>query len=167
MKWNNKFNYPKSSRSIENGMRKYLFDDEKLPSVTSILQATKSEEDKAALENWKQRVGYAEANKVKTTASNRGTNLHSYIEDFLRGRINESFFESNEQYKSMAKEIIDKGIKGKLEEIYGMETTLYYPEKYAGTADLIGIYEGKQCCLDFKQSNRLKRKNIFKIIFYN
>ena len=58
MIWNNKFNYPKSSRSIENGMRKYLFDDEKLSSVTSILQATKSEEDKAALENWKQRVGY-------------------------------------------------------------------------------------------------------------
>ena len=41
MIWNNKFNYPKSSRSIENGMRKYLFDDEKLQSVTSILQATK------------------------------------------------------------------------------------------------------------------------------
>ena len=66
MIWNNKFNYPKSSRSFENGMRKYLFDDEKLPSVTSILQATKSEEDKAALENWKQRVGYKEANKIKT-----------------------------------------------------------------------------------------------------
>ena len=95
MKWNNKFNYPKSSRSIENGMRKYLFDDEKLPSVTSILQATKSEEDKAALENWKQRVGYKEANKIKTEASSRGTSMHSYIEDFLRGRINESFFESN------------------------------------------------------------------------
>ena len=42
--------------------------------------------------------------------------MHSYIEDFLRGRINESFFESNEQYKNMAKEIIDKGINGKLEE---------------------------------------------------
>ena len=53
MNWNNKFNYPKSSRSIEDGMRKYLFDDEKLPSVTSILQATKSDEDKAALENIK------------------------------------------------------------------------------------------------------------------
>ena len=116
MKWNNKFNYPKSSSSIENGMRKYLFDDEKLPSVTSILQATKSDEDKAALENWKQRVGYTEANKIKNEASNRGTSLHSYIEDFLRGRINESFFESNENYKNMAKEIIDKGIKGKLEE---------------------------------------------------
>ena len=157
MKWNNKFNYPKSSRSIENGMRKYLFDDEKLPSVTSILQATKSDEDKAALENWKQRVGHKEANKIKTEASSRGTSMHSYIEDFLRGRINESFFESNEQYKNMAKEIIDKGIKGKLEEIFGMEATLYYPEKYAGTADLVGIYQGKEAIIDFKQANKPKK----------
>ena len=157
MKWNNKFNYPKSSRSIENGMRKYLFDDEKLPSVTSILQATKSDEDKAALENWKQRVGYKEANKIKTEASSRGTSMHSYIEDFLRGRINESFFESNEQYKNMAKEIIQKGLKGKLEEIYGMEETLYYPNKYAGTADLVGVYQGKEAIIDFKQSNKPKK----------
>ena len=157
MKWNNKFNYPKSSRSIENGLRKYLFGDEKLPSVTSILQATKSEEDKASLENWKERVGHKEANKIKNEASSRGTSMHSYIEDFLRGRINESFFESNEQYKNMAKEIIEKGIKGKLEEIYGMETTLHYPEKYAGTADLVGIYQGRETIIDFKQANRPKK----------
>ncbi len=157
MKWNNKFNYPKSSRSVENGMRKYLFDNEKLPSVTSILQATKSEEDKAALENWKQRVGHKEANKIKTEASSRGTSMHSYIEDFLRGRINESFFESNEQYKNMAKEIINKGIKGKLEEIFGIETTLHYPKKYAGTADLVGVYQGKEAIIDFKQANKPKK----------
>ena len=157
MKWNNKFNYPKSSRSIENGMRKYLFGDEKLPSVTSILQATKSEEDKASLENWKQRVGHKEANKIKTEASSRGTSMHSFIEDFLRNRINESFFESNEQYKNMAKEIIDKGIKGKLEEIYGMEATIHYPEKYAGTADLVGVYQGKEAIIDFKQANKPKK----------
>jgi len=157
MKWNNKFNYPKSSRSIENGMRKYLFDDEKLPSVTSILQVTKSEEDKAALENWKQRVGNAEAKRIKNEASNRGTSMHSYIEDFLKGRINESFFESNENYKNMAKEIIEKGIKGKLEEIYGIETTLHYPEKYAGTADLVGVYQGKESIIDFKQANKPKK----------
>ncbi len=157
MKWNNKFNYPKSSRSIENGLRKYLFGDDKLPSVTSILSLTKSEEDKASLELWRQRVGHKEANKIKTEASNRGTSMHSYIEDFLRGRVNESFFESNEKYKNMAKEIINKGIKGKLDEIYGMETTLYYPGKYAGTADLVGIYNKKETIIDFKQSNKPKK----------
>ena len=157
MKWHNKFSYPKSSRSIEDGLRKYLFGEEKLPSVTSILQATKSEEDKAALENWKQRVGTQQANKIKTEASNRGTSMHSYIEDFLKGRINKSFFESNEQYKNMAKEIIDKGIKGKLDEIYGMETTLYYPEKYAGTADMVCVYQGQEAIIDFKQANKPKK----------
>ncbi len=118
MKWNNKFTYPKSSRSLKNGFRHYLFDNNKLPSVTSILQATKSEEDKAALENWKQRVGHAEANKIKNEASSRGSSMHLHIENFLKNRINNSFFEENEQYKNMAKEIINKGIKGKLEEIY-------------------------------------------------
>ena len=157
MKWNNKFNYPKFSRSKEDGLRKYLLGDEKLPSVTSILQATKSEEDKAALENWKQRVGYKEANKIKTEASSRGTSMHSYIEDFLRGRINETFFESNEQYKNMAKEIIQKGITGRLNEVYGMEETLYYPDQYAGTADMIAVYEGKDVIVDFKQANKIKK----------
>ena len=92
MKWNNKYNYPKSSRSNEDGFRKYLFGDKKLPSVTSILAATKSEEDKASLELWKQRVGYKEANRIKTEASSRGSSMHSYIEDYLKGRVNESFF---------------------------------------------------------------------------
>ena len=108
MKWNNKFNYPKSSRSIEGGLRKYLFGEEKLPSVTSVLNATKSEEDKISLELWKKRVGYTEANKIKNEASSRGTSMHSYIEQYLQGRVNLSFFESSEQYKNMAKEIIDK-----------------------------------------------------------
>ena len=157
MIWSNKFNYPKSVRSIEDGLRKYFLNDSKLPSVTSILQATKSEEEKASLENWKKRVGYAEANKIKNEASNRGTSMHSYLEDFLKGRANESFFESNEKYKNMAKEIIEKGIRGKLEVIYGMGSTLHYPNKYAGTADLIGIYQGKEAIIDFKQANKPKK----------
>jgi len=165
MEWNNKFTYPKSSRSIENGFRKYLFGEEKLPSVTSVLNATKSEEDKISLELWKKRVGYAEANKIKNEASSRGTSLHSYLEDFLRGRINESFFESNEQYKNMAKEIIDKGIKDKLTEIWGIETTLHYPKKYAGTADLVGIYLGREAIIDFKQANKPKKEDYIQDYF--
>ena len=165
MKWNNKFIYPKSSRSIEDGYRKYSLGKEKLPSVTTILSATKSEEEKAALANWKERVGFKEANRIKTEASSRGTSMHSYIEDYLRGRINESFFESNEQYKNMAKEIIEKGIDSKLDEIYGIEETLYYPEQYAGTADLIGIYQGNDVVIDFKQSNKPKKTDYIQDYF--
>ncbi len=165
MKWNNKFNYPKSSRSIEDGYRKYLLGENKLPSVTTILSATKSEEEKAALANWKERVGIKEANRIKTEASSRGTSMHSYIEDYLKGRINESFFESNEQYKNMAKEIIQKGIIGRLNEVYGMEETLYYPDQYAGTADMIALYEGKDVIVDFKQSNKPKKTDYIQDYF--
>ena len=165
MKWSNKFIYPKSTRSIEDGYRKYFLGEEKLPSVTTILSATKSEEEKAAIKNWQERVGFKEANRIKTEASSRGTSMHSYIEDYLRGRINESFFESNEQYKNMAKEIIEKGINNKLDEIYGMEETIYYPEQYAGTADLIGIYQGKDVIIDFKQSNKPKKTDYIQDYF--
>ena len=75
MKWNNKFNYPKSTRSIEDGYRKYSLGEEKLPSVTTILSATKTEEEKAALANWRVRVGFKEANRIKTEASSRGTSM--------------------------------------------------------------------------------------------
>ena len=165
MIWNNKFIYAKSTRSIEDGYRKYFLGEEKLPSVTTILSATKSEEEKAAIKNWQARVGFKEANRIKTEASSRGTSMHSYIEDYLRGRINESFFESNEQYKNMAKEIIEKGIDNKLDEIYGVEETLYYPEQYAGTADLIGIYQGNDVVIDFKQSNKPKKTDYIQDYF--
>ena len=165
MKWNNKFIYPKSTRSIEDGYRKYSLGEEKLPSVTTILSATKSEEEKAAIKNWQERVGFKEANRIKTEASSRGTSMHSYIEDYLRGRINESFFETNEQYKIMAKEIINKGLNKRLEEIYGIEETVYYPDQYAGTADLLGKMDGVDVCCDFKQANRPKKTDYIQDYF--
>ena len=57
----------------------------------------------------------------------------------------------------MAKEIIDHGLKNRLEEIWGVECTLYYPDKYAGTADCVGVYEGRETIIDFKQSNKPKK----------
>ena len=147
MKWNKKYDYPKSSRATVDGIRRYLLGENKLPSVTSILDATKSEEDKAALANWRERTGLKEAEAITKAASSRGSQMHNYLESFLLGRENLSFFEDNEQYKLMAKEIIDKGLTNRLEEIWGTECTLYYPEKYAGTADCVGVYEGKELSL--------------------
>ena len=69
MKWNTKFSYPKSTRSLINGSRHYSLDGSSLPSVTTILSATKSEEDKAAILAWKQRVGSVEAERIKKEAN--------------------------------------------------------------------------------------------------
>ncbi len=165
MIWNNKFSYPRTNRTIEDGVRKYEVNNEKLPSVTSVLSATKSTEELASLELWRQRVGTENANKIKNEASTRGSALHSYIEDFLRGRINESFFESNEQYKSMANQIITNGIKGRLTEIWGVECNLYYPKKFGGQADIVGIYDGIESILDLKQSNKPKKESYIQDYF--
>ena len=157
MKWNKKYNYPSSTRAIEDGIRRYNLEGKKLPSVTSILDQTKSEEDKAALANWRERIGFKEAAEITKSASNRGSMMHNYLESFLLGRENLSFFEENEKYKIMAEEIIEKGLNNRLEEIWGVECTLFYPDKYAGTADCVGIYDGKETIIDFKQSNKPKK----------
>ena len=157
MKWNNKFNYPKSSRSIENGLRKYLIDGEKLPSVTSVIDFTKSAEDKAGIANWRERTGEALANKIQKDAANRGGKMHAFIEQYLLGQLNQSLFEKNEQYQKMAEIIIKQGIDGRLKEVWGVEATLTYPQKYGGTADLLGIFDHKESVIDFKNSLKLKK----------
>ena len=159
MIWNNKFSYPKSMRSMVSGSRMYAVNQEKLPSVTSILQATQSEEKKASLANWKARVGTTEANRIKNDASSRGTSMHSFLEKYLLGQLNlELLEEEDNKSKKMADEIIEQGIKNKLSEIWGTEATLYYPGNYAGTCDACGVYEGQETIIDFKQSNKPKKE---------
>ena len=165
MEWNNKFIYPKSTRSIINGSRHYNLDGSNLPSVTTILKATQSEEDKAGIAAWKERVGHKEAERIKNEASSRGSSMHSYIEQFLLGKFNLDLLEENNKSKKMATEIIDNGLKNKLSEIWGAEATVYYPGKYAGTADCIGIYEEKETILDFKQSNKPKKEEYIEDYF--
>tara|TARA_Y100001970_G_C13793006_1_gene631232 strand:- start:229 stop:696 length:468 start_codon:yes stop_codon:yes gene_type:complete len=91
--------------------------------------------------------------------------MHSYIEQFLLGKFNLDLLEDDNKSKKMASEIIDNGLKNKLSEIWGAEAIVYYPGKYAGTADCIGIYEGKESILDFKQSNKPKKEEFISDYF--
>jgi genome maintenance exonuclease 1 len=58
----------------------------------------------------------------------------------------------------MADEIINKGLKNRLAEFWGLEVTLFYPELYAGATDVVGVYDGAEAIVDFKQSNKPKRR---------
>ena len=160
-----KFTYPSSKKSIINGSRHYSINSFQLPSVTSIISFTRSEEDKAGLAAWKERVGHKEAERIKNEASSRGSAMHFFLEKYLLGKLNAELIEEENQAKKMAEEIIEKGIKNKLTEIWGVETTLYYPNKYAGTADCIGIYEEKESIIDFKQSNKPKKEEYIEDYF--
>ena len=155
-KWNKQFNYPASVRSLIKDERHYAIGDTKLPSVTTILSATQSEEKKASLEKWKARVGQQEADNIKNQAATRGTNMHSHLEYHLNGQGLLDLSDGGQVARSMAQTIIDKGL-GDLEEIWGNEVTLYYPDLYAGQTDLVGIYQGRESIIDFKQSNKPKK----------
>ena len=159
MKWNKKFNYPKSIRSLKEGKRNYEIEEEKtsLPSVTTILSATESDEKKDAIAKWKERVGERAAEEVKNTAATRGTAMHSYLEYHIAGQGLLDLTERGVEAKQMAQMIIDKGF-GDLNEIWGSECVLYYPELYAGQTDLCGVYMERESIIDFKQSNKPKRE---------
>jgi len=157
MKWNKLYEYPKSVRSLINDQRHYDVGNEKLPSVTTILSATESEEKKQAIAKWKARVGAVEAERVKNTAATRGTSMHSYLEHYIAGEGLLDLTESGVEAQKMAETIRDKGFS-ELEEIWGSECVLYYPELYAGQTDLCGIYQGRESIIDFKQSNKPKKE---------
>ena len=157
-KWNKKFDYPASIRSLVNDQRHYEIGQEKLPSVTTILQATQSAEKKAILSKWRQNVGENKAEEIKNEAANRGTIMHRILEGYLLGQNHADFSDLGQQAGSMANVILESGIRGQLEEIWGSEITVYYPGLYAGATDLAGIYNGRESIIDFKQSNKPKRK---------
>ena len=85
MQWNKKFNYPPSVRSLIDNQRHYDIYGDKLPSVTTILQATQSAEKKASLLKWKQKVGDNEADRIRDDAAARGTIMHRIIEGYVTG----------------------------------------------------------------------------------
>ena len=143
-------------RSLVKDERHYEVGSSKLPSVTTILAATQSDEKRASLEAWKNKVGGIEAERIKNTAATRGTAMHSYLEMHLNGENLLDLTIEGLAARSMAETIIKQGL-GDLQEIYGNEVVLYYPELYAGQTDLVGVYQNRDSIVDFKQSNKPKR----------
>jgi len=155
MEWNRKYNYPTSTRALFNGKRHYQVNNERLPSVTSILSATMPLEKREGLKRWENKVGKKQAQIIKKEAGTRGTSLHEILEKWVKGKLNLDLLGYNTREKLMADEIIENGLKNKLNVIWGCEETLYFPEKYAGAADVIaGDYEGKSCIIDFKNASK-------------
>jgi genome maintenance exonuclease 1 len=155
-----KFKYKTLERATVDGSRKYATPDgEKLPSVTTILDATKSEESKQALANWRRRVGHAKAQEITTEAAGRGTRMHKWLEDYIKtGVIGEPGSNPYSiQSHLMARSIIDQGLS-KCNEFWGTEVSLYFPKIYAGTTDLVGLHEGSESIMDHKQTNKPKKR---------
>ena len=151
-----KYNYADLKKQ-DGATRLYLTPDgESLPSVTSILGKTK---DKSFLKQWRARVGEKNAEKIIADSAQIGTALHLYIEHYVNEHAYKDLTDIGIQAGKMAQVIIDhdQGLK-KVSEVWGSEVHLYYPGKYAGTTDMIGVYDGRPTIIDFKQTNSPKKR---------
>ena len=153
IKHNDKYTYVDATRIEEHGSRLYDVNGSRLPSVTTLLGATKNQQ---FLKEWKAKVGEQEAERIKNLSSRRGTSMHKFLEHHVLGTGYDDLTELGQKAKAMADKVIEVGL-APVEEYYGSEVTLYYPGLYAGSTDLVCIHNGKDTVVDFKQSNTPKR----------
>ena len=156
MKKNDKYQYisGKQITDPDTGKRVYEISSYRLPSVTTILGATKNQE---FLKQWKAKVGEKRAEEIKNLSSRRGTAMHKFIESYVDGVGYDDLTGLGQEAKAMAQKVIDVGL-APVEEYYGSEVTLYYPGLYAGSTDLVCSHNGLDTIIDFKQSNRPKKE---------
>lgn len=153
-----KFQY-KSCKQINDPVtrkRTYLTPDgESLPSVTTILSATK---DMTALNEWRNRIGHEKAQQITTEAAGVGTAMHSNLERYIAGMQRQPGNNPvHVQANKMANEIIKNGLS-QVNEVWAMEQSLYFPGLYSGTTDLIAVYKGNPSVCDYKQTNKPKKE---------
>jgi genome maintenance exonuclease 1 len=157
MKLKNIYKYPRTVREMVEGQRHYILNKEKLPSVTTVLSATQSAEKRESLAKWRERVGEAEATRIVDSAGARGTAMHKILEKYVLGEGYLDETTVGKQAHNMALQVIQSGLSN-VTEYYGTECTLYYPGLYAGQTDLVAIHKGEDAIIDFKQTNKPKRR---------
>ena len=151
-----KYPYGELSRVTKDKKRHYETPDgRQVPSVTTVLSTTK---DMTHLHAWRKRIGAAKAQQITTESANIGTVMHRSLEKHVKGEDRKPGSNLIQQKAHiMANVIIDNGLND-VSEVWGSEVSLYYPELYAGTTDLVGVYKGEPAIMDFKQARRLKKK---------
>jgi len=163
--WENKYSYGNYFRDDDNGPRTYKVGEKKVPSVTTILNATQSPEKKASLDAWSERVGHQEAQRIMIDASTRGTEMHYVLEQYINGKGYFNLSKKGAQARLMAHRLIEDGL-GPLTKVFGSEVNLAYEDQWAGSTDLVAIYDGKPSIIDFKQSNKPKREEYITDYYY-
>ena len=153
-----KFQYKACKQVNDPVTRKRVYltpDGESLPSVTTILSATK---DMTHLNEWKKRIGEEKAQQIVTEASGVGTAMHSNLERFICGLQRQPGNNPvHVKANAMADVIINHGLS-KVNEVWAMEQSLYFPGLYSGTTDLVAVYKDNPCIADYKQTNKPKKE---------
>ena len=155
IKKHKKYNYIQGKQLTDpgTGTRVYDIDNYRLPSVTTILGATKN---KQFLKDWIAKKGEKEAERIKNHSSSRGTCMHKFLEHYILGTGCVDLTAIGQEARPMADKIIEIGL-APVEEWYGSEVMLHYPGLYAGSTDLVCLHNGMETIVDFKQANHPKK----------
>jgi len=126
---------------------------QKYPSVTTVLSKTK---DQTHLNQWRKRIGYAQADKITRQAGSRGTATHLLCEKLV---LNEPIDLTKEMPISVH---LFKQLKSFLTQnvnnIRVSEGSLFsHKLKVAGSVDLVASYRNHAAIIDFKTSSKNKR----------
>ncbi len=136
------------------GKRFYNLGDVLYPSITTVLGNSVPANDSKWLEEWRARVGNEEADKKSKAATDRGTNVHTMLERFVRGddpELDEFPPDHQRVFKSL------KLQARKINKTYGQEVVLYSNSfEIAGRCDHIGEWEGEPAIIDYKTSGKPK-----------
>lgn len=122
-----------------------------LPAVTTILKATQPIESVAALSNWRNKVGNAEANRIALTSRRRGELLHQWVKDYLQG-LSPTASSLIQPYCYSVQSVLEK-----VSDVQLVETVVpNYVEEYAGKVDLVARYEGVPCTIEWTTAEEPK-----------
>lgn len=162
---NTKFPYSTLERSTASDGNRFYIDpvsNKPLPSVTTILSNTG---DKTFLKEWVARVGQKKADAIRDEAAALGTLMHTHLECHLQNipRPRGSNL-IRQQAERMANVIIEKGLPG-IDEVWGYEIPLYFPNTYAGTTDVLGVHKGAPAIMDYKNTRKMKKKEMIEDYF--
>ncbi len=144
----------KLERVSVDGKRYYVTPDgKKYPSVTTVLSTLNAN----AIQEWRNKVGADEAQKISTQASRRGTAVHLLAERYLRNEPdwNRDAMPANISTFLTIKDYLDKWC----DNVYANEIMLYSDDlRTAGQCDMVGRIHGIRTIGDFKTAKKAKKK---------
>ena len=140
-----------TSRTLDTG-RFYKIDDRWMPSVTTVV----GHQSKHGILKWQQRVGFAEAEKIRRSSAWRGTQYHNLVEKYLKNEL-----EEDKESKGLptylfrsARETLDR-----INNIHAIEAPLFSRNLFiAGRVDAIAEFDSELAIIDFKTTKNLKKE---------
>lgn len=149
------FEYPDIER-IDGKIRLYDTTSGKLPSVTTILSATESDDTLAGLQGWRTWVGDAKADEIVKEACDIGTLMHENLENRLIGKSDHLGTMPMRVLARRMADVIQENAWPNINEVWSQEKPLFYEGLWAGTTDLVGIHNNEPAIMDYKNSRQPK-----------